>query len=108
MTVGEHLAQRGEIGDVLLRGVDDRQPLVECCKLSTEFCVLVCIDWPMRWVTASSRSDTARDSSACRPERVSPMVCTRPAVSAWMRAIHPLFQLLGMDIVARCLDAART
>ena len=35
----------------------------------------------------------------------SPMVCTRPAVSAWMRASlrHALFELLGMHVVARRL-----
>ena len=73
------------------------------------FCVEACIDWPMRCVTASSRSDTARASSACRPDSTSPMVCTRPAVSDWMRAISAMrsSSSLGMDVVARGFLAAR-
>jgi hypothetical protein len=61
-----------QLGDVLLRGVDGGQPLVQADRRVS--CVwLVCwlIDWPSRWPRPSMRSDMTRASSACRLPSIS-------------------------------------
>ena len=92
LLVGEHVAQgrdlRGEVGEVLVRVVDDAEPLMQLAQ-SCPSCCAWCfsIDWPTRWVTESSRSLTARAISACRPASACAIASTRPEASACARSI---------------------
>src|SRR6266567_2013575 len=50
-----------------------------CRRLSTVCRVVVSMDWPIRWVTASSLSARTRESSAWRPPSASPIMWMRLA-----------------------------
>ena len=73
------------------------------------FCVAACIDCPMRCVTESSRSDTARASSACRPEmHLAHGVHAPGRFGLDARDLgHALFEFAGLGVLPRRFVAAR-